>query len=343
MSAVSVIAPAEDSLATTTVADAVLPQEEVLDVFRQRIIGTLALVQCMPQKDKILAVEFWNEVSERLQDLLCGELSIREDEEDIVKAKEEDRVIADDGEETESESETTEGRDTAAGEERREGNSANDAEEEQQAEGHAESEGSKQVKTSQEEVTMTVVEVDEGVPKLQQGEGSGADSTVETAQDATTAVEVTKIVSEEVTAESTEESESDHRTKSDEQEETELTTQAILTENSEGQQVLVELPSSLTLDADSKIVVKDGGLEGIVLTVDTDANIAEVSASSVSEDKTSASKEEEWLNHAEKVTVDEYPPMLDEKANRRVNKHEDGSHEVTTKNDSQILGCPIQI
>ena len=333
----SVIAPAEDSLATTTVADAVLPEEEVLDVFRQRIIGTLALVQCMPQKDKILAVEFWNEVSERLQDLLCGELSIREDEEDIVKAKEEDRVIADDGEETESESETTEGRDAAAGEQRRLGSSANDAEEEQQAEGHAESEGSEQVEASKEEVTMTVVEVDEGGPRLQHG----ADSTAETAQDAPTAVEVTKIVSEEVTAESTGECESvsDHRTKSDEQEESELTTQAILTENSEGQQVLVELPSSLTLDADSKIVVKDGGLEGIVLTVDTDANTAEVSASSVSEGKASASKEEEWLNHAEKVTVDEYPPMLDEKANRRVNKHEDGSHEVTIQNtSSQILG-----
>ena len=327
MSAISVIAPAEDSLAAGT--ETILP-EEVLDIFRQRIVGILALVKCMPQKDKILAVEIWNEVSERLQDLL-GEFSVRADseegEDDMVQPKEaanevhSEQVIAD-GEETESEAETSEGGD-ATRDDRRLGSSANLVE--QVVEVTAESESGGEVETK-EEVTMTVVQVGEGTELPGESAvvvGGGVGSTVETVQ-AAPAVEVTRIVSEEETESRGE----PDRTKS-EQGESELTTQAILTENSEGQQVLVELPSSITIDSDSKILVNegDGGLEGIVLTVDTDANTAKVSAGAAGK---ASSKEEEWLNHAEKVTVDEYPPMLDEKANRRVNKHEDGSHEVSS-------------
>lgn len=331
MSAMRVIAPAEDSLAAVTHDDDTILAEEVLDIFRQRIVGTLGLVKCMPQKDKILAVEFWNEVSERLQDLLYGEISIREDEgeDDTVKPKESEALsepVVADGEETESEAETAEDGDEAR-DERRADHSANVVEEQLEEEGidevASESEGGGRVE-GQEEVTMTVVEVDED-PKLLRSESavvlSAVDATVETVQ-AAPAVEVTKIVSEGEEATESGGGEPD-RTKS-EQGESGLTTRAILTENSEGQQVcvlanVVELPSSISLDSDSKIVVNDGegGLEGIVLTVDTDAHTAEV-------------VEEEWLSHAEKVTVDEYPPMLDEKANRRVNKHDDGSHEVSS-------------
>ena len=333
MSAISVIAPAEDSLAAVT--ETILP-EEVLDIFRQRIVGILELVKCMPEKDKILAVEIWNEESERLQDLL-GEFSIRADseegEDDMVQPKEaanevhSEQVIADgEEEETESEAETSEGGDGTR-EDRRLGASANVVEELVEVTAESVSGGEVEAK---EEVTMTVVQVGEGTELPGESAvvvGGVVGSTIETVQ-AAPAVEVTKIVSEE-DAESRGEPD---RTKS-EQGEPELTTQAILTENSEGQQVLVELPSSITLDSDSKIVVNegDGGLEGIVLTVDTDANTAKVSAGAAVK---ASSKEEEWLNHADKVTVDEYPPMLDEKVNRRVNKHEDGSHEVSSFNKS---------
>ena len=324
MSAISVIAPAEDSLAAVT--ETILP-EEVLDIFRQRIVGILELVKCMPEKDKILAVEIWNEESERLQDLL-GEFSIRADseegEDDMVQPKEaanevhSEQVIADgEEEETESEAETSEGGDGTR-DDRRLGASANVVE--QLVEVTAESVSGGEVE-AKEEVTMTVVQVGEGTELPGESAvvvGGVVGSTIETVQ-AAPAVEVTKIVSEE----DTESRGEPDRTKS-EQGEPELTTQAILTENSEGQQVLVELPSSITLDSDSKIVVNegDGGLEGIVLTVDTDAN----TASAVFK---ASSKEEEWLNHAEKVTVDEYPPMLDEKVNKSVTNLPDGSHEVS--------------
>jgi hypothetical protein len=45
--------------------------------------------------------------------------------------------------------------------------------------------------------------------------------------------------------------------------------------------------------------------------------------------KEESSIEDEWLNHTEKVTVDEYPPAIDETANRRVTNLTDGTHEVT--------------
>ena len=328
MSAVSVIAPTGDSIAAVT--ETIL-QEEVLDVFRQRIVGIFELVKCMPQKDKWKAVEIWNEVSEGLQDLL-GELSIRSDadvsEDDIVKPTEADGEVhseqviaagpAADGEETESEAETTEGGDDTR-DHRDQRFVAPAIVADQLAEVAAEPEAE-----SKEEVTMTVVQVEQVEQEHKLQAQATVDSTDDTANGSPSAVEVTKIVSDDET-----ESAEPNRTKT-EQGESEMTTQAILTENSEGHQVLVELPSSLTLDSDSKIVVNDGdgGLEGIVLTVDTDANFAKVPANAEKPDK-ARTKEEEWLSHAEKVTVDEYPPMLDEKANRRVNKHEDGSHEVS--------------
>ena len=317
MSAIGVLAPAAE-VALAPAAETIL-QEEVLGVFPQRIEGILELVQCMPQKDKYLAVEIWNELSERLQDLL-GEHPVRSDSEEggefIAKtAKESSRevnpaqVIADD-EETESEDETSEGRDAIGGDDLRPAGASSD----RLSEVTAEQESAREVE-AKEAVTMTVVQ-DEDPAKLSSGPGEdAADSNVENAQDDPPAVEVTKIVS----ADETESKGESQRTQQSEQGEPELTAQAILTENNDGHQVLVELPSNITLDSESNIVVKDGGLEGIVLTVDTDANTAKVSKTS---------KEEEWLSHAEKVTVDEYPPMLDEKANKRIKKHDDGSHEV---------------
>ena len=316
MSAIGVLAPAAE-VALAPAAETIL-QEEVLGVFRQRIEGILELVQCMPQKDKYVAVEIWNELSERLQDLLV-ENPVQSDSEEgdvIVKPPKDSsrevnpaQVIADD-EETESEDETTEGRDAIGGDDLRPAGASSD----RLSEVTAEQESAGEVE-AKEAVTMTVVQ-DEDPAKLSSEPGDGAaDSNVENAQDDPPAVEVTKIVSEEET-ESKGESQ---RTQQSEQGEPELTAQAILTENNDGHQVLVELPSNITLDSESNIVVKDGGLEGIVLTVDTDANTAKVSKTS---------KEDEWLSHAEKVTVDEYPPMLDEKANKRIKKHDDGSHEV---------------
>ena len=320
MSAIGVLAPAAE-VALAPAAETIL-QEEVLGVFRQRIEGILELVQCMPQKDKYLAVEIWNELSERLQDLLA-ENPVRSDSEEgeeevIAKPPKESssevnpaQVIADD-EETESEDETTEreGRDAIGGDDLRPAGASSDRLSEVTAE--QESAGDVEAK---EAVTMTVVQ-DEDPAKLSSEPGEGAaDSNVENAQDDPPAVEVTKIVS----ADETESKGESQRTQQSEQGEPELTAQAILTENNDGHQVLVELPSNITLDSESNIVVKDGGLEGIVLTVDTDANTAKVSKTS---------KEDEWLSHAEKVTVDEYPPMLDEKANKRIKKHDDGSHEV---------------
>ena len=319
MSAIGVLAPAAE-VALAPAAETIL-QEEVLGVFRQRIEGILELVQCMPQKDKYLAVEIWNELSERLQDLLA-ENPVRSDSEEgedvIVKPPKESsrevnpaQVIADD-EETESEDETTEreGRDAIGGDDLRPAGASSD----RLSEVTAEQESAGEVE-AKEAVTMTVVQ-DEDPAKLSSEPGEGAaDSNVENAQDDPPAVEVTKIVS----ADETESKGESQRTQQSEQGEPELTAQAILTENNDGHQVLVELPSNITLDSESNIVVKDGGLEGIVLTVDTDANTAKVSKTS---------KEDEWLSHAEKVTVDEYPPMLDEKANKRIKKHDDGSHEV---------------
>ena len=317
MSTIGVLAPAAE-VALAPAAETIL-QEEVLDVFRQRIEGILELVQCMPQKDKYLAVEIWNELSERLQDLLA-ENPVRSDSEEgeevIAKPPKEEssgevnsgQVIADD-EETESEDETTGGRD-ATGDDLRPAAASSD----RLVGVTAEPEGAGEVE-AKEAVTMTVVQ-DEDPPKLSSEPGEGAaDSNVENAQDDPPAVEVTKIVSEDETESKSE----SQRTQESEQGAQELTAQAILTENNDGHQVLVELPSNITLDSESNIVVKDGGLEGIVLTVDTDTNTAKVSKTS---------KEEEWLGHAEKVTVDEYPPMLDEKANKRIKKHDDGSHEV---------------
>ena len=315
MSAIGVLAPAAE-VALAPAAETIL-QEEVLGVFRQRIEGILELVQCMPQKDKYVAVEIWNELSERLQDLLA-ENPVRSDSEEgeevIAKPPRESsrevnpaQVIADD-EETESEDETTEGRDAIGGDDLRPAGASSD----RLSEVTAEQESAGEVE-AKEAVTMTVVQdEDPAKPSSEPGDGA-ADS--KNAQDDPPAVEVTKIVS----ADETESKGESQRTQQSEQGEPELTAQAILTENNDGHQVLVELPSNITLDSESNIVVKDGGLEGIVLTVDTDANTAKVSKTS---------KEDEWLSHAEKVTVDEYPPMLDEKANKRIKKHDDGSHEV---------------
>ena len=55
--------------------------------------------------------------------------------------------------------------------------------------------------------------------------------------------------------------------------------------------------------------------------------------------------EDEWLCHAEKVTVDQYPPALDETPHRRVSNLPDGSHEVTYECEycQQMFVTPAQL
>ena len=309
----------------------------LLDIFRQRIEDTLALVKRMPHDDRRLAVEFWNEISERLQVLVLNSDSKMEIEDGdggiegrviivdtdantaAIPGREDDgavdageppttvtlRETADaDGEETESEEET-------AGGHRLEEPAAAPAVEvsDEFVPVHSAAE-------AKEAVTLTMVEVvEEEQPKLLGEEGT---EVAAAAAETVPAVELTKIVSAEEVG-----GNEDKVDSGDAKEDAERTAEAILTENCDDGQVLV-------LDSDSKIVIEDGdgSIEGRVIIVDTDANTA-VFAEAGDGAVKAFSKEEEWLNHAEKVTVDEYPPMLDEKANKRVTNLPDGSHEVS--------------
>ena len=305
-------------------ADEILPGR-MLDIFRQRIVGTLALVKRMPHDDRRLAVEFWNEISERLQDLLLGAIPDREDDDGGgAEAGEPPTTVtltetADaDAEETESEEET---KSVFGGDHRLEEQAAAPAVEvsDEFAPVHS---AAAQVK---EEVTLTMVEVVEEEEE-EHTKSHGEEGTEAPASQTVPAVELTKIVSD------AEKGADEGKVESGDakEEESELTAEAILTENCDGTQVLV-------LESDSKIVIEDGdgGIEGRVIIVDTDANTAVFAADASGGDGDgegegkASSKEEEWLNHAEKVTVDEYPPMLDEKANKRVTNLPDGSHEVS--------------